>query len=578
MKNLKFYFSILIIIFLSFENIYAIKRIINLSIEDSKQMLPASVKSKSDYSDDGTIITWYDEKNNGSLYVQKLDIGGDTKWTAGGVMLDMNLGSSFISEDDYPQIFSDNNGGAVIIYTKSFFNNKEIYARKVFWDGSTLNRPVCLSSKFYGYNFSPSAVIAGKKNIAVTWENFSGGDFNIHAQLIDLNCNLIWNHGNEVEVCDFPYDQRKPTIACDNDLNIYVAWLDSRDLDEGEFAYNLYANVISKNGNYLEFGSKGKLIFGDDLKNKSYIRKESGKQFENIEKELLANHNLISSDGNSIIASIERSNYEDDGYICVFKLDEKLNTIWKKLIDDFYYQTNPLIVSDNNSGVNVFWIDRRNGSSEIYLMSINKDGYTLKGGRNGEVISCDNMKITGARILPSEKNQNGICLYQNKIFLSWVNTLSDKLNIQKLNLPDESSNCGDVIELLDGVSEGEYTSITNQDDNLVVVYKHANSIFALIKEIKDNNKVEINRETVINNFPNPFNPSTKISFLIPSDGFVRLSVFDITGKEIKSLINEFKLSGKYNITFDGSNLSSGIYFYTLETNGLIQTKKMTLVK
>jgi len=80
------------------------------------------------------------------------------------------------------------------------------------------------------------------------------------------------------------------------------------------------------------------------------------------------------------------------------------------------------------------------------------------------------------------------------------------------------------------------------------------------------------------NYPNPFNPVTKISFEIPKTGFVSLRVFDLLGREIKTLVNEVKNAGIYNIDFDGSSFSSGTYLYRLESNGYFETKKMVLIK
>jgi subtilisin-like proprotein convertase family protein len=80
------------------------------------------------------------------------------------------------------------------------------------------------------------------------------------------------------------------------------------------------------------------------------------------------------------------------------------------------------------------------------------------------------------------------------------------------------------------------------------------------------------------NYPNPFNPATIINFQIPTEGFVKLSVYDITGREVKTLINENMHAGVYNIDFNGSDLSSGVYFYKLEANGFSDVKKMMLVK
>jgi len=80
------------------------------------------------------------------------------------------------------------------------------------------------------------------------------------------------------------------------------------------------------------------------------------------------------------------------------------------------------------------------------------------------------------------------------------------------------------------------------------------------------------------NYPNPFNPTTNIKLQIPQTGFVKLAVFDITGKETAILVNETLNAGEYNVDFNASALTSGVYFYRLETAGFTDVKKMILVK
>ncbi|HEY5534348.1 MAG TPA: LamG-like jellyroll fold domain-containing protein [Ignavibacteria bacterium] len=80
------------------------------------------------------------------------------------------------------------------------------------------------------------------------------------------------------------------------------------------------------------------------------------------------------------------------------------------------------------------------------------------------------------------------------------------------------------------------------------------------------------------NYPNPFNPVTKISYAIPVKGLVTLKVYDITGKEVASLVNEVNAAGNYNVDFNGANLSSGVYFYKLVAGTLSEVKKMMIVK
>lgn len=80
------------------------------------------------------------------------------------------------------------------------------------------------------------------------------------------------------------------------------------------------------------------------------------------------------------------------------------------------------------------------------------------------------------------------------------------------------------------------------------------------------------------NYPNPFNPSTTISYTISTPGFVSLKVYDMLGKEIKVLVNEFQSVGGYSIDFDAGEFSSGIYLYQLKAGNVVKTNKMLLLK
>ena len=80
------------------------------------------------------------------------------------------------------------------------------------------------------------------------------------------------------------------------------------------------------------------------------------------------------------------------------------------------------------------------------------------------------------------------------------------------------------------------------------------------------------------NYPNPFNPSTKIKFEIPQQSLTSITVYDITGKEIAVLLNDVVQAGSYEVEFNGANVSSGIYFYRIVSNGFTDIKKMIMVK
>jgi len=98
-----------------------------------------------------------------------------------------------------------------------------------------------------------------------------------------------------------------------------------------------------------------------------------------------------------------------------------------------------------------------------------------------------------------------------------------------------------------------------------------------------NNTINVGSYDLLQNYPNPFNPTTNIKFNIPVSGNVSLKIYDMVGKEVKSLVNTFTSAGTYSYSFDGSSLSSGVYFYKLEASGkdgnnFVMTKRMVLIK
>jgi len=80
------------------------------------------------------------------------------------------------------------------------------------------------------------------------------------------------------------------------------------------------------------------------------------------------------------------------------------------------------------------------------------------------------------------------------------------------------------------------------------------------------------------NYPNPFNPTTKIDFQLPIEGNVKLAVYDNSGKLISEIVNGFRTAGYHTVNFDAVNLSSGVYFYKLESGDFSKVMKMTVLK
>ncbi|MEJ2105519.1 MAG: T9SS type A sorting domain-containing protein, partial [Ignavibacteriaceae bacterium] len=98
-----------------------------------------------------------------------------------------------------------------------------------------------------------------------------------------------------------------------------------------------------------------------------------------------------------------------------------------------------------------------------------------------------------------------------------------------------------------------------------------------ITRIEDENGTTPNKFVLSQNYPNPFNPSTLINYSIPDNSFVTIKVYDLLGKEVATLVNEEKPFGNYAVEFDGSDLSSGVYFYRMQAGGFSNIKKFILL-
>jgi hypothetical protein len=133
------------------------------------------------------------------------------------------------------------------------------------------------------------------------------------------------------------------------------------------------------------------------------------------------------------------------------------------------------------------------------------------------------------------------------------------------------------MRLSNWVDTSVYTIAFIQNDVNQEVINCARGAYS-ITGIKENQNEIPEAYSLSQNYPNPFNPSTYIKFNMPQDGFVTLKVYDILGNEIQTLVEGNHKAGSYNIYFNGSDLSSGVYFYRLTAGSFIETRKMTLVK
>lgn len=237
-----------------------------------------------------------------------------------------------------------------------------------------------------------------------------------------------------------------------------------------------------------------------------------------------------------------------------------------------------------NSGVS--WTSQPCGSAftlkEAYFIHQGK-GWTV--GENGTIVMYDNPAI------PVELSSFNASVTGNEVRLSW-STASETNNhgfeIER-NFGSLQSTAGSTGWVVIGFKEGNGTTTEMQsygftDKSLSsgkYLYRLKQVDFDGTFEYSNTVEVDVNLPEIFElsqNFPNPFNPSTKISYYLPSGGQISLKVYDVIGNEVATLVDEFKSAGSYEIEFDASGLSSGSYFYKIQTGTFSSVKKMILLR
>jgi hypothetical protein len=124
------------------------------------------------------------------------------------------------------------------------------------------------------------------------------------------------------------------------------------------------------------------------------------------------------------------------------------------------------------------------------------------------------------------------------------------------------------------VTPGDTTLVVTENDSSFYIEFIYKSITGINREEKIPGRFFLGQ-----NYPNPFNPKTTINYQLPSGSQVDLSIYNLLGQKVATLVSEKKAAGSYKVEWNASSFASGVYFYKLETNaGFVQTKKLILLK
>jgi len=239
----------------------------------------------------------------------------------------------------------------------------------------------------------------------------------------------------------------------------------------------------------------------------------------------------------------------------------------------FVINSNPSELDGNNeNSIQANWLRNvlQNSSPNMWKIVYFHHPPYSSGPRGSNIYMQWPFKEWGAHIVLSGHEHNYERLFADSVTY-FVNGLGGK----------------SIYDFLDPISESNFRYCDNYGAMLIesfqteLICKFINVDGVLIDSVNISDKnlePPITEYLLQQNFPNPFNTSTTIKYQVPLQANVSLKLYDILGREVATLVNEQKPAGKYEVDFTESNLSSGVYFYTLRTDNYFQTNKMTLLK
>ncbi|MGB5893425.1 MAG: T9SS type A sorting domain-containing protein, partial [Ignavibacteriaceae bacterium] len=192
-------------------------------------------------------------------------------------------------------------------------------------------------------------------------------------------------------------------------------------------------------------------------------------------------------------------------------------------------------------------------------------------------------------IVPVELTSFNAEILDSKVVLNW--TTATETNNLGFEIERKIIHASDGVWIINGFKEGKGTTTETHSYQYIdkISDINATSLCYRLKQIDYDGSYEYSDEVLVDNtapvdyalhqnFPNPYNPVTTITYSLPIKAQVELVIYNALGESITRLVNEEKEAGKYSVKFDATNLPSGIYFYRIQVNDFTEIKKMILLK
>ena len=530
----------------------------------------------------GAIITWEDDRDPVSypwdIYAQRIDANGNVLWTTDGVPI-----CTAESNQQYAQLVTDGAGGAIITWEDRRGAYHDIYAQRIDADGNVLwtDDGVLVSAR-QNTKYTPQLVADGSGGAIIAWEDHKGSGVpqwhDIFAQRITSDGELDWTTDG-IPVCSFDGAQRDIQLAQDGTGDEFIVWVDQRNfndpIDHGHYRYDIFAQRVEADGG-LSWNLDGVAI--------SVTVGEQRKP------------QLVAVDGGGAIIT-----WED----CRISGDHNNPNIYTQLVaangtvmwtvdgvpasSVAWWQQDPQLISDGSGGAIIAW-NNDSGSIDIFAQRIQANG-NLAWAATGVRLSSEQSTQYDPQLV-SDGSGGAIIAWSE-----WPPSTAPDVFVQRINEDGylqwtssgmSISSASDRQQYPQLVSDGYGGAIITWEDWRISgignkdVY--AQSTTALDMSAVGDPEMSGTFAAMPLAFPNPFGESTAISWSMDrKGGNATLDIFDLSGKRVRRLTSGYLGAGRHVRQWSGKDsqgrqVSSGTYFYRLQTGSDVRTGRMVLTR